>query len=118
MKKLVLKLIELMVNAAVIGYSAICALLMSAMPLNKFEWMLTDPALGSEPMTFCSLPLDDNIESPLALMLLVPLLLAFLVLSMWKGKLHFSLWLLLFLLAMWVLCFFIFVPSCPDHTVF
>lgn len=100
-------------------YAALCAIVLWGLPVNKYQWMLDDPAMRGERMTFCELPLDpDSAASTIALLLLAPLLVLAVTLSIRQRRPHYFLWLSLALLAMWVLRFLIFTPSCPGRASF
>lgn len=103
-------------RVAVTCYAAFCAATLWGLPVNKYQWMLEDPALRGEQMSFCSLPLDpDSAASTIALLLVAPLFVLAVALSIRQRRWHYFLWLSVALLAMWMLRFWILTPSCPGR---
>jgi len=47
-------------RAALYAYAALCGVVIYAWPRNKYEWMLDDPDAASEPLSFCTLPVDPD----------------------------------------------------------
>ena len=101
-------------------YSALCVLVIFGLPRNKYEWMLDDPAMREDAITFCTLPLDDSEGSSeiISFIFLIPFLASAIALSIRQRKIHFSLWAALGLVAVWVLRFYIFSPRCPGRETF
>lgn len=97
-------------------YAAFSTLMTLSLPLNRYEWMLEDPALRDDKLTFCTLPLDpDNGAASLGLAWIAPVLVAGVVLSMRRRRPHDALWIGLALLALWGVRFFVLAPSCPGR---
>ena len=94
-------------------YSLVALVWVWMVPRNRFEWMLEDPALTGEALTYCTLPIDGSGEGRLfALLVIVPMLLLTLALSVKLKKIHYSVWLSVLLVAVWLLRFFVLIPSC------
>ncbi len=86
---------------------------MLLMPMNKYEWMLDEPNANTEGLTFCGLPLDDDIDTRfLSLAFLIPLIVLATIQSIRKRKAHYSLWIAAVPLAVWGWRFFIHYPLC------
>lgn len=94
-------------------YSILSALVIVSMPINKFEWMLEDPLLADEKLTFCTLPVDDGGTPFISLLYILPLLLAGLIIFAKKRQLHPTLWIALGLSIIWFLRFVLLPPLCP-----
>lgn len=95
------------------AYAFFCIAFMLLIPMNKYEWMLDEPNAKSEGLTFCGLPLDDDISARLfSFAFLIPLLVLAVVQSIRKKKAHYSLWIAVALLAVWGWRFFIYYPLC------
>ncbi|MDQ0013972.1 hypothetical protein J2W23_002354 [Variovorax boronicumulans] len=101
-------------------YSAFCILVIFGLPKNKYEWMLSDPAMREDALTFCTLPLDDGEGSSefISFSFLLPFLVAAVALSIRARKIHFFLWVGLGLVAIWLLRFYVFSPRCPGRETF
>jgi hypothetical protein len=93
--------------------------LLIKMPRSHYEWMLNDPALANEHLTYCTLPVDNDagIWPILGFMLLIPMLLIAGISSViavirrhpgWPVSWGYALFLTLF----WAWRFFIAVPVC------
>ncbi|WP_143713648.1 DUF2645 family protein [Variovorax sp. RO1] len=94
-------------------YALFCITLMLIIPMNKFEWMLDEPSARTEGLTFCGLPVDEDINPrQLFLAFLVPILAFGIAQSMRQQKIHYSLWIAFALLAIWGWRFFIYYPLC------
>jgi hypothetical protein len=101
-------------------YSAFCLLLIFGLPRNRYEWMLDDPALRADSLTFCTLPLDDGEGSSevISFFFLIPFLVSAFALSMRQRKIHLSIWVGLALVAIWLLRFYVLSPRCPGRETF
>lgn len=44
-------------------YGATAMLVLFSWPLNKYEWMLDEPAPAGRPLGYCRLPFDDNAQT-------------------------------------------------------
>lgn len=95
------------------AYTFFCIAFMFLMPMNKYEWMLDEPGAKSEGLTFCGLPLDDDISVRFfSFAFLIPFLVLAATQSIRKKKTHYSLWIAVALLAVWGWRFFIYYPLC------
>lgn len=95
-------------------YALIAVLIVLTAPRNSYEWMLSDPALSAEPLSFCSLPLDDREATALfPLVFTVPLL----ALAVWMLRRHHTMLTAFALVpfACWLLRFVILFPICASH---
>ena len=43
-------------------YASLCIAAMFVIPMNTYEWMLEEPEALADGLTFCGLPLDDDLE--------------------------------------------------------
>lgn len=114
-----MKFFRRMIRLVLALYAACCALFIWTLPLSGYEWMLDDPALKGERLSFCTLPIDHDtfLGSALgAVALPLLLLVASIALSIRRRKAHYALWISLALLLVWALRFFVFAPSCPDRS--
>lgn len=94
-------------------YAALCTAWILIVPMNQYEWMLEDPALRGEVMTYCELPVDhDSHAALLAFLPLLPLLAVGLIVSAIKGRIHPATWGAAVPLAVWAGRFLAFAPSC------
>lgn len=109
MKKIILFVIDLVIAL----YSIFSALVIVSMPINKFEWMLDDPLLADEKLTFCTLPVDDGGTPFISILYILPLLFAGLLIFAKKGQIHPTLWIALGLSIIWFIRFVLLYPSCP-----
>lgn len=97
-----------------IAYTALLAVIIVSLPLNRYEWMLEVPAMQAEGMNLCSLPIDDDSDVAIVTALsLIPMLIVSLILAVRQRKLHYSFWLNILLVTFWGLRFLVFLPSCP-----
>ncbi|HEX7867610.1 MAG TPA: hypothetical protein VF555_21810 [Variovorax sp.] len=95
-------------------YALFCAAMLFAMPRNRYEWMLEDPAMRGDGMTFCTLPIDHGLDARIeSFAYLVPLLILAVVLSVRRRKPHWLLWVGLALVVLWGVRFVVLAPSCP-----
>ncbi|AFK62753.1 hypothetical protein TKWG_13135 [Advenella kashmirensis WT001] len=109
MKKYFLFVIDLVIAL----YSILSALVIVSMPINKFEWMLEDPLLADEKLTFCTLPVDDGGTPFISILYILPLLVAGLIIFAKKRQIHPTLWIAFGLSIIWFLRFVLLYPSCP-----
>ena len=102
------------IGAAVTSaYAFLCLSLLLMIPMNKFEWMLNEPSAQTEGLSFCGLPLDDDISPRyLSLLFLAPIFIFGALLSIRQRRIHYSLWIAFALLAIWAWRFFIYYPLC------
>jgi hypothetical protein len=95
-------------------YALFSAAMLFAIPRNRYEWMLEDPAMRGDGMTFCTLPIDHGLDARIeSFAYLVPLLIAAVVLSVRRRRPHWLLWVGLVLVALWGIRFVVLAPSCP-----
>lgn len=100
-------------------YAVFCAAMMFVLPMNAYEWMLDDPLLRDDELTFCGLPLDDGIDVRfLTFIVLLPLFVAGGALSVRARRMHYAGWLALAVLVVWVWRFLIHYPLCPGRETF
>ena len=100
-------------------YAIFCVAMMFIMPMNEYEWMLEDAKARAEGLTFCGLPLDDGVDARIiALIVLLPLVIAGCALSVKKRRVHYSAWLALLVLLIWGWRFFVHYPLCPGREAF
>jgi hypothetical protein len=100
-------------------YALLCLATIFTLPMNEYEWMLDDPKARAEGLGFCGLPLDDGIDARIiALVVLLPLLIAGGALSVKKRRLHYAAWLVLVLLLVWGWRFPFHYPLCPGRESF
>jgi hypothetical protein len=98
------------------AYALFCAAMLFSMPRNRYEWMLDDPALRADGMSFCTLPIDHGVDARIAsFAYLVPLLIVAVALSVRRRRPHWLLWIGLVLLAAWVVRFVVLAPYCPGR---
>ncbi|WP_285415074.1 DUF2645 family protein [Variovorax sp. efr-133-TYG-130] len=99
--------------AVVSAYAFFCIALMLLMPMNKYEWMLDEPSAKSDGLTFCGLPIDNDISTRFfSVAFLIPLFVFAAIQSIREKKIHYSLWIAIALLAIWGWRFFIYYPLC------
>jgi hypothetical protein len=97
-------------------YAFFCVATMFVLPMNEYEWMLDDPKARADGLTFCRLPLDDDIDARIiTLIVLLPLIIAGGVLSVRKRRLHYSALVALAALLVWGWRFFVHYPLCPGR---
>jgi hypothetical protein len=97
-------------------YAAFCTAMLFSIPRNRFEWMLEDPAMRADGMTFCTLPLDNGVDARIeSFVYLIPLLIVAVVLSVRQRKPHWLLWVGLLLVVAWAIRFVVLAPSCPGR---
>ena len=95
------------------AYAFFCIALMLLMPMNKYEWMLDEPNAKSDGLTFCGLPIDNDISTRFfSLAVLIPLLVFAAIQSIREREIHYSLWISIALLAVWGWRFLIYYPVC------
>jgi hypothetical protein len=96
------------------AYALFCAAMLFGIPRNRYEWMLEDPALRTDGMTFCTLPVDHGVDARIeSFAYLVPLLAVAIALSVRRRRPHWLLWLALALVVLWGVRFVALMPSCP-----
>lgn len=94
-------------------YALFCAAMLLAIPRNRYEWMLEDPAMRGDGMTFCTLPIDHGLDARIeSFAYLVPLLVVAVVLSVRRRRPHWLLWVGLVLVVLWGVRFVVLAPSC------
>ncbi len=102
------------IDLIIADYAIFSALLIVSVPYNRFEWMLDDPLLKDQKLTFCTLPLDMDVSgSFITFMYFSPLLLIGLVMLLVKRPVHYTVWLAVGLLVLWYVRFFLLFPDCP-----
>ncbi|WP_395320928.1 hypothetical protein [Variovorax sp. UC74_104] len=95
-------------------YALFCAAMLFAIPRNRYEWMLEDPAMRGDGLTFCTLPIDHGLDARIeSFAYLVPLLVVAAVLSVRRRRPHWLLWVGLGLVLLWGARFVVLAPSCP-----
>jgi hypothetical protein len=101
-------------RAALYVYAALCGVVIYAWPRNKYEWMLDDPDAASEPLSFCTLPVDpDAALAPwFAFVPLLALVAMAVALSRKRRRIHPLLVVALLLLLAWAGKFYLFGPRC------
>ncbi|WP_422084664.1 DUF2645 family protein [Variovorax sp.] len=99
--------------AVVSAYAFFCISLMLLMPVNKYEWMLEESSAKSDGLTFCGLPIDNDISTRFfSAAFLIPLFVFAAIQSIREREIHYSLWIAIALLAVWGWRFFIYYPFC------
>ena len=109
MKKIILFVIDVFIAL----YSILSALIIVSMPINKFEWMLQDPLLADEKLTFCTLPADDDGTPFISMLYILPLLLTGLFIFAKTRRAHPTLWIAFGLSIIGSIRFVIMYSSCP-----
>ncbi len=100
-------------------YALFCIVMMFILPMNDYEWMLDDPLLREEGLTFCGLPLDDDIDARFfTLVVIAPLVIAGGALSLRARRMHYAGWLAVAVLLVWAWQFLIHYPLCPGRETF
>jgi hypothetical protein len=94
-------------------YAFLCVTMMFMLPMNEYEWMLDDPKARADGLTFCGLPLDDDIDARIITFIaLLPLIVAGGALSVRKRRIHYSASIALAVLLVWGWRFFVHYPLC------
>lgn len=97
-------------------YAMFCTAMLFSLPRNRYEWMLEDPAMRADGMTFCTLPIDRGVDARIeSFAYLVPLLIVAAVLSVRQRRPHWLLWVGLGLVVLWGVRFLVLTPSCPGR---
>jgi len=100
-------------------YAFLCIAAMFVIPMNKYEWMLDEPEALADGLTFCGLPLDDDLEvRVISFIVLFPLIVAGGALSLKVRKVHYTAWLALALLFVWGWRFLVYYPFCPGRETY
>jgi hypothetical protein len=130
-------------TATVSLYALAWSALTLAASHNRYDWMLTDPVLAEQGLTYCTLPLDNDANdlAMLTAVALLPLLLLAAIrtintiratrtttstttsiqtthgtrIGSTIGSAHWAAYLCLALISLWVCKWFIFVPQCPNE---
>jgi hypothetical protein len=97
-------------------YALFCTAMLFGIPRNRYEWMLEDPAMRTDGVTFCTLPIDHGLDARVeSFAYLIPLLVVAVVLSVRRRKPHWLLWVGLVLVVLWGVRFLVLTPSCPTR---
>ncbi|MGJ7535287.1 MULTISPECIES: hypothetical protein [unclassified Variovorax] len=97
-------------------YALFCTAMLFGLPRNRYEWMLEDPAMRADGMTFCTLPIDHGLDARVeSFAYLIPLLVVAVVLSVRRRRPHWLLWVGLVLVVLWGARFLVLTPSCPTR---
>lgn len=92
---------------------------MFSIPYSRYEWMLRYQPYQDMHLTFCALPLDNDLDARFtSFIYLLPMFMVTLVFFAWKRKLHFTFWLSLLLIALWFVRFILLFPHCADRATF
>jgi hypothetical protein len=95
-------------------YALFCTAMLFGIPRNRYEWMLEDPAMRTDGVTFCTLPIDHGLDARVeSFAYLIPLLVVAVVLSVRRRKPHWLLW--VGLVVLWGVRFLVLTPSCPTR---
>lgn len=113
------RFIKFFVNTLAILVFLFSGLMLFSIPYSRYEWMLHYPPYQDLHLTFCTLPLDNELDARFtSFIYLLPMFLVTLVFIAWKRKLHFTFWLSLSLVALWFVRFILLFPYCSDRAIF
>ncbi len=113
------RFIKTSVSALAILVFLFSGLMLFSIPYSRYEWMLRYPPYQDLQLTFCTLPLDNDLDARFtSFIYMLPMFLVTLLFFAWKRKLHFTFWLSLALLVIWFVRFIILFPYCPDRATF